>query len=40
MAYSKCSNKDDYYLLNEAFTFSSSKSELNEYMSLINKRLD
>ena len=32
-AYANCSNKDDYYLLNEAFTFSSSKSELNKYVS-------
>jgi hypothetical protein len=33
LAYSKCSNKDDYYMLNETFSFSSSKSELNEYIS-------
>jgi hypothetical protein len=32
-AYANCSNKDDYYMLNEAFTFSSSKSELNKYVS-------
>lgn len=33
LAYSKCSNKDDYYMLNESFSFSSSKSELNDYIS-------
>jgi hypothetical protein len=33
LAYSKCSNKDDYYMINELFTFSSSKSELNDYIS-------
>ena len=33
LAYANCLNKDDYYQVNESFTFSSSKSELNEYIS-------
>ena len=32
-AYSNCLNKDEYYMVNESFTFSSSKSELNDYIS-------
>ena len=32
-AYINCTNKDEYYRVNESFTFSSSKSELNEYLS-------
>ncbi len=33
MAYVNCPNKDDYYQINEAFTYSSSKSELNEFIN-------
>ena len=32
LAYANCLNKDEYYLVNQAFTFSSSKSELNEFI--------
>ncbi len=33
LAYKNCTDKDDYYRVNESFTYSSSKSELNEYIS-------
>ena len=32
-AYKNCTDKDDYYRVNESFTYSSSKNELNEYIS-------
>lgn len=32
-AYSRCVDKDNYYTLNSAFSFSSSKSELNKYVA-------
>lgn len=32
-AYSRCVDKDNYYTLNSAFSFSSSKTELNQYVS-------
>ena len=31
-AYAKCTNKDDYYMISDSFTFSSSKSELNDFI--------
>ena len=31
-AYANCLNKDEYYLVNQAFIFSSSKNELNEFI--------
>lgn len=31
-AYTKCTNKDDYYMISDSFTFSSSKSELNDFI--------
>jgi hypothetical protein len=33
MAYMNCPNKDDYYQINEAFTYASSKRDLNEFIN-------
>ena len=33
-AYTRCVDQNNYYLLNEAFTFDSSKQELHEYIKL------
>ena len=33
MAYVNCPNKDDYYQINEAFTYASSKRDLNEFIN-------
>jgi hypothetical protein len=36
-AYSKCVDKNNYFIVNDAFSFSSSTDELTEYIESISK---